>query len=372
VTLRARLRRVLAPTLKRSPAIWRGVVRTDQMIEQARHRAARTLPVLIRPEPRRIEIAITAHCNLRCIGCRYGRDFMPGSQLSLAMVKDLLDDCVDVGIWDVRFYGGEPLLHPDLPAMVEHAAALDLQMHVTTNATMLGRRIDALYSAGLRNVTMGYYGTEASYDAYVQRKARYSSVEESVATVRERYGDSVNMRINWLLMRPSCNLTDLHAAVEFAERYGMSMQIDLVHYSLPYFTEGPDRMLQFRPEDRPAIDAIVAELLRLKREKPGLIEQSLEALRSIPDWLLLGPDMRVPCDSHQMLWVGADGTVQQCYVTFRLGNLHEKRLPRLLFTETHRQASRGSFDLTCPNCHCHYDQRIHKHAPSARKYGSAV
>jgi cyclic pyranopterin phosphate synthase len=125
VTLRARLRRVLAPTLKRSPAIWRGVVRTDQMIEQARHRAARTLPVLIRPEPRRIEIAITAHCNLRCIGCRYGRDFMPGSQLSLAMVKDLLDDCVDVGIWDVRFYGGEPLLHPDLPAMVEHAAALD-------------------------------------------------------------------------------------------------------------------------------------------------------------------------------------------------------------------------------------------------------
>jgi cyclic pyranopterin phosphate synthase len=371
MTLRSRLRRVLAPTLKRSPGVWKRVVRTDQWIERARHTAARTLPVLIRPEPRRIEIAITAHCNLRCIGCRYGRDFMPGSRLPLQTVKDLLHDCVDVGIWDVRFYGGEPLLHPDLPAMVEQAAALDLQMHVTTNATLLGRRIDDLYAAGLRNVTIGYYGTGAGYDAYVQRKARYASVEKSVATVRERYGDTVAMRINWLLMRPSCNLADLRAAVAFAEQYGMTMQIDLVHYSLPYFTEGPDRMLQFRPEDRPAIDTVVAELLRIKQEQPKLIAQSLEALRSIPDWLLLGPDMRVPCDSHQMLWVGADGTVQQCYVTFRLGNLHEKRLPDLLFTEAHRNAARGSFELTCPNCHCHYDQRIRKHGPSAQKYRAA-
>jgi cyclic pyranopterin phosphate synthase len=115
----------------------------------------------------------------------------------------------------------------------------------------------------------------------------------------------------------------------------------------------------------------VAELLRIKQEQPKLIAQSLEALRSIPDWLLLGPDMRVPCDSHQMLWVGADGTVQQCYVTFRLGNLHEKRLPDLLFTEAHRNAARGSFELTCPNCHCHYDQRIRKHGPSAQKYRAA-
>jgi molybdenum cofactor biosynthesis enzyme MoaA len=284
------------------------------------------------------------------------------------IVRNLLHDCVDVGIWDVRFYGGEPLLHKDLAKMVGLSTSLDLQCHVTTNGILLGRRIEELYDAGLRNITIGFYGTDEGYNTYVQRKDRFAELESSAERVRQRYGDSVNMRINWLLMRPSCSVDALHSAVEFADRFGMTMQVDLIHYSLPYFSEGPDRVLQFRPEDRPAIETVRDELVRLKTERPTLINQSVEGLRSIPDWLIKGPDMRVPCDSHQMLWVGADGTVQQCYVTFRLGNLHENRLPELLFTEAHRKAARGSFDLTCPNCHCHYDQRIRKHRPSAHHY----
>jgi cyclic pyranopterin phosphate synthase len=86
--------------------------------------------------------------------------------------------------------------------------------------------------------------------------------------------------------------------------------VSLIHYSLPYFTEGPDQELQFRPEDRAAIERAVAELIRMKQRRPELIQQSLMALRSIPDWLLKKADMRVPCDRYHLLWVGADGTVQ--------------------------------------------------------------
>lgn len=372
MTLRSRLRRVLAPTLKRYPRIWKGILSADAALERTRHSAAAMVPSLIRPAPRNIEIAITAHCNLRCVGCRYGREFMPGSQLAWPMTRDLLDDAKALGIWDVRFYGGEPLLHPDLPRMVGHAAGLGLQSHVTTNAVLLRQKIDDLYAAGLRSITIGFYGTGARYDTYVQRKERFAQVEAGIAAVRDRYGSDVTMRINWLLMRPSCNLDDLGAAVAFAERYDLKIQVDLVHYSLPYFTEGPDRMLQFREEDRPAVNRVVAELIRLKAERPGLFNQSLTGLRSIPDWLLLGERMRVPCDSHQMVWVGADGTVQQCYVTFRLGNLHEQRLSAMLFTATHRQAAQDSFALNCPNCHCHYDRRVQKHGPSRARYALPV
>lgn len=367
--IRARLRRLLAPTVKARPRVWRACVATDRVIERARHSAARILPVLVRPSPRRIEIAMTAQCNLRCIGCRYGRDFMPGAQLAWPVMRDLLEDCARIGIWDVRFYGGEPLIHPDLPKGVALATRLGLDSHVTTNAVLLGKKIDELHAAGLRHITIGYYGTGARYDEYVQRPGRHRLMEESVARVRSRFGAEVHMRVNWLLMRPSCNLDDLHAAVSFAERYGLTIQVDLVHYSLPYFTEGPDSMLQFREEDRPAIEEVVGEILRIKRERPSLLTQSLRGLRSIPDWLLLGPGMRVPCDSHQTLWVGADGTVQQCYVTFRLGNLNQKRLLDMLFTPAHFRASRDSFALACPNCHCHYDSRIQKHAPSRARYG---
>jgi cyclic pyranopterin phosphate synthase len=118
----------------------------------------------------------------------------------------------------------------------------------------------------------------------------------------------VKLRINWLLMRPSCSVEELRAAWDFARRYRMRMQVDLIHYSLPYFTEGPDRELQFGLGDRAAVDAVVAELLRLQREDPEVLNIPAEGIRSIPDWLLLGAKMRVPCDARQMVWVGADGT----------------------------------------------------------------
>jgi cyclic pyranopterin phosphate synthase len=326
------------------------------------------LPVLIRPEPRQIHIAITAQCNQRCIGCRYGREFMAGSELPWPIVRDLLDDAKALGIWQARFYGGEPLLHRDLPRMVRHSVDLGLEPYVTTNGVQLARHADALFDAGLRSLTLGFYGVGDAYDAYVQRPGRFARVEAGIAAVREKFGDAMRIRINWLLMRPSCSVAALDAMLAFAERYDLLVQVDLVHYSLPYFTEGPDQCLQFRPEDETALRAVGDALVERKRLMPHRFTQSEMGLRSAPDWLLRGAEMRVPCDSHQMLWVGADGTVQQCYVTFRLGNLHEQRLRDMLFGDAHRQAARDSFLLNCPNCHCGYDTRIEKHGPSRARY----
>ena len=135
-----------------------------------------------------------------------------------------------------------------------------------------------------------------------------------------------------------------------------------------FYQRGPTSELQFRLEDRCAIDTVVTELIRLKHARPDLLSQSVVSLRSIPDWLLKGPEMKIPCDRYRLIWVGADGTVQLCYVTFRLGNLHEKRLSQMLFTPEHRQASRDAFGLNCSNCHCAYTSRVDTHAPSRLKY----
>jgi cyclic pyranopterin phosphate synthase len=337
-------------------------------MERARHTVAAHLPMIIQPQPRRLEIAVTSACNLRCVGCRYGRDFMPNQELPWRIIRPLLDDARQAGIWSVRFYGGEPLLHPDLAAMVEHSVSLGMRSYVTTNAVLLEKKIDELYRAGLRDLTIGFYGVGVEYDRYVQRAHQFARVEAGIAAVRNRYGAEVNLRINWLLSRHTCTVEDLRATWEFAERYHLGVQIDLIHYSLPYFTEGPDRCLQFTPDDADAIDRVVLELVALKQRHPERITQSLEALRSIPDWLRKGPDMKIPCDSYQMLWVGADGTVQLCYVTFKLGNLHAAPLSTMLLARRHAEAARDCFSLNCPNCHCHYDTRIQKHTPSMRRY----
>jgi MoaA/NifB/PqqE/SkfB family radical SAM enzyme len=337
-------------------------------LEMLQHSAALVLPQVIQPDPSEIYLSLTSFCNLRCVGCRYGRDFMSGTQLSWEMVKGILEDCAEYGIRNIRLYGGEPLLHRDITKMVEYSVKLGLHPFLTTNGILLEKKFDELYAAGLRKIGIGFYGTGDGYNQYVQRENKWPVMERGVAYAREKGGKDLQMSLGWLLMRPTCTVRDVENVWNFAVKYNTIIGVSLVHYSLPYFTEGPDKELQFRPEDEPAIRTVVVELLKLKKQRPELIQQSELALRSVPDWLLRGPNMKVPCDRYKLLWVGPDGTVQMCYVTFKLGNLHEKRLREMLFTAEHRQAARDAYQLNCPNCHCSYHSRTELHPPSRMKY----
>ncbi|MGH6614525.1 radical SAM protein [Sphingomonas sp.] len=140
-----------------APALKAGYRASERMLSTM----AGTWPSLIKARTEKITIAITAHCNLRCKGCKYGRDFMPGAQLPLETVRGLLEDAAAAKVPAVRLYGGEPLLHPNVVEMVQIANDLDVGCYMTTNALILDKKIAALHAAGLRKVTIGYYVRKA-------------------------------------------------------------------------------------------------------------------------------------------------------------------------------------------------------------------
>jgi len=360
--------RKVRPLLEGHPWLTQSLRDADQAFSRLHHGLAEKLPAIIRPQPRQLTVAVTAACNLKCVGCRYGRDFMVGSRLELPMVRSLLDDAREAGVNRVRFYGGEPLLHPDTPAMIAHARSLGMEPYMTTNGVLLEKRVDEVVEAGLEWISIGFYGVDLAYDLYTQRDGHYERLERSLTTLRERYPD-FPVQLNWTVLRPTCNLAALREAWGFAKRFELLFHLDLYMHYNPFFTDGPDEALAFVPEDRAVVQEVADELLRLKQLEPERMPHTEPFLRSVPDWLLLGEDMRVPCDAYQLLWVGADGSVQMCDVSFPLGNLHERPLSAILFGKEHQQAARDGFELKCPNCTCKCDSRIMKHAPSYRRYG---
>ena len=294
---------------------------------------------------------------------------MPGSILPLNIVRGIIDDAAAAHVPAVRLYGGEPLLHPDLGEMLEHARRRGVGAYVTTNGLLLAQQAGKLHAAGLRKVTVGYYGEGQAYDAYVQRPGRYARFVESMRDTRRQFSpDDLEIQLNFLLSRVSCNAAALDAALALARELEARLQIDIVHYSLPYFHEGPDKVLQFRPEDAGALQEFTMRLLRAKAREPERFTESSASLAAIPDWAIKGPAMQVPCDAGKLIWIGADGSVQLCYVTFPLGNLHEKRLGEILYSPNHHAAARGAFQLRCPRCHCERGSRIEKHAVSHALY----
>lgn len=369
--IRSTVQKVIEPVCRNNPRTRNALSKIDNAVDFAQHVVVTRFPGLAYPDPRRIYVTLTALCNLRCKGCLYGvNEFMPGQQLPWPLVRDLLSDAAQMGIRNIRLYGGEPLMHKDLPRIVRHATDLGLHIWMTTNGVLLRKKFDALYDAGLREFSFGFYGIDGEYDQYVRQKNSFQRVSDGLSYVRNRYGSDVKIKMDWLLMRPTCSLDSLRATWEFASRFNAPICVSLIHYSLPYFTKGDKRELQFDASDRPVIEKVVNELLCLQQEHPDMFTNTRIGLKSIPDWLIRGPDMRVPCTETTLIWVGADGTVQMCYVTFKLGNLHQKRLSELLYTPAHKKAASDCVSLNCPNCHCSYDKRTNQHLPTRRQYAS--
>lgn len=344
------------------------LIQAELLCELARNTLATRVPGLIIPSPRFLTIAITARCNFRCLGCRYGRDYMPGAELPTDVVLKALSDAARAGVSSVRLYGGEPLIHRGLPQMVRECVSLGMTPFVSTNGSMLSEQIVKLVGEGLRILTFGCYGSDHLYDSYVGRRGAWTDFCAMLDQVRHRYGQTLTLRLSFLLDTRTCNPHELEMAWALATRFDLRFHVDLVHYSLPYFSEGPEGELQFRDADAGRIQEFVRQLRVLRRQRPDLYREPVASIRSIPDWLLQGPRMKVPCDAYNMIWIGADGSVRLCFVTFPLGNLHEQRLSAILFTKAHRDACQRAFRLDCPNCHCGRDMRIVKSAEHLWRY----
>ena len=107
-----------------------------------------------------LRVSLTDRCNLRCSYCMppEGLDWLPNpSLLTDDEVVRLLTIAVErLGITEVRFTGGEPLLRRGLPAIVAATAALRPRpvISLTTNGIGLDRLAGPLHAAGLDRINV--------------------------------------------------------------------------------------------------------------------------------------------------------------------------------------------------------------------------
>src|SRR6188472_1358457 len=106
-----------------------------------------------------LRVSLTDRCNLRCSYCMppEGLEWLPGPDLLTDdEIVRLVSVAVELGVTEVRFTGGEPLLRRGLVSIVERVAALQPRprMQVTTNGIGLAKVASALAAAGLDRVNV--------------------------------------------------------------------------------------------------------------------------------------------------------------------------------------------------------------------------
>lgn len=165
-----------------------------------------------------LRVSVTDRCNIRCFYCmpETGGEFVPQpALLTFDEIETVVRTAVDLGIRKVRLTGGEPLLRPELPRLIERLARLDrvTDLALTTNAVLLGKHAAALARAGLRRLNIHLDTLDPARFRQITRRDDLSRVLESI-DIAQQVGFE-RIKLNAVAIR---NLTepDLIPLVRFA------------------------------------------------------------------------------------------------------------------------------------------------------------
>jgi cyclic pyranopterin phosphate synthase len=152
-----------------------------------------------------LRVSLTDRCNLRCTYCMpaEGLDWLPSPTL---LTDDEVVRLVDVavrqlGVREVRFTGGEPLVRRGLVDIVRRTALLRPrpEISVTTNGLGLARLADDLAAAGLDRVNVSLDTPRPETFLALTRRDRWHDVVDGLAAA-QRAG-LVPVKVNAVLMR---------------------------------------------------------------------------------------------------------------------------------------------------------------------------
>ncbi len=180
----------------------------DAVVEQARERFA-AYRAAWREQPRRVyeerihgvealrqaeirplcvDVELAALCDLACPFCYRQTVMTPDTLMETEFARRVIREAAAMGVPSIKFnWRGEPLLHPELPALVAFAKDLGvLDAIINTNAVTLTRdKARALVEAGLDFVIFSFDGAcDATYQAMRPGRFKANAFEQVVANIR--------------------------------------------------------------------------------------------------------------------------------------------------------------------------------------------
>ena len=152
-----------------------------------------------------LRVSLTDRCNLRCAYCMppEGLDWLPGDEVLTGdeIVRLITIGVTRLGIREVRFTGGEPLLRRDLESIVSRTAALSPrpEISLTTNGIGLSRRAGALREAGVDRINVSLDTLRPEVFRKLARRDRLPDVLEGLAAAAT--AGLTPVKVNAVLMR---------------------------------------------------------------------------------------------------------------------------------------------------------------------------
>jgi mycofactocin biosynthetic radical S-adenosylmethionine protein MftC len=200
---------------------------------------------------------ITYACNLHCVHCLSSSGRRAADELTTAESRRLIDEWAEMRVFYINVGGGEPMVHPDFFALMEHAIDRGIGVKFSTN----GSRIDPaaarwIATTDYLDVQISLDGVDATVNDALRGEGSYANARNAMDLLA---AEGFPFKLNHVVTRRSVDrLDDLHA---LASGYGAQL-----------------RLTRLRPSGR---GLQVWEQLRLTQAQN----------RTLYDWLRAHPDV---------------------------------------------------------------------------------
>lgn len=169
------------------------------------------------PPPWALLAELTHACPLRCPYCSNPLELTRRSrELSTAQWQDVMRQAGDLGVVQTHLSGGEPLVRPDLEAIVRAAESAGVHTQLVTSGLGLDEaRLAGLVEAGLRSVQLSVQHADPSVSDRIAGRRSFDAKERAAALVRAA---GLPLGVNVVLHRE--NLDAIDAVVELGVAWG--------------------------------------------------------------------------------------------------------------------------------------------------------
>ena len=169
---------------------------------------------------------VTHRCPLQCPYCSNPLELERASaELDTTSWRRVLTEAAALGVLQVHFSGGEPLVRRDLETLVRHAAQSGLYPNLITSGVLLDRqRMAALAEAGLEHVQLSFQDTDNDIGDRIAGFPKAQAKKREAAVLVKAAG--LPLTINAVVHRQ--NLARLPQMIELALELGAS-RIEVAH-----------------------------------------------------------------------------------------------------------------------------------------------
>ena len=222
-------------------------------------------------KPLYVKMKVFYGCNLKCEMCNHWRETRE-APVSAARFEEIIRELGELGTKKLHISGGEPMLRPQVPELVELASSLGIKVTMTTNGTLVDKvKAKRLVEGGLRGVNISIDSPLRKMHEKIRGVEGSFKVTTKAAELFNRYKHKgkLSIRINTVVSRT--NFQTLETLPELGHELGAD-GINLIPVD-----DHCGEILSMRKKDIALFNAEIAPKIAGRAMELGLIVSDEEA-----------------------------------------------------------------------------------------------